>query len=204
MPVELLAIPIGHDIGSGQRIAHGIKRLLFHGRAQEHDQWCPLINMHDDALRNLIGADGVIDGLSLDQGRMVIGKTGNSLHEIYVVFSCVGEGQRVSHRLDFANDLGQGLILHQSHEIKHAVTAKIVFTMINQFVPRCGARFIEGITIQIENITHQFSDLPPHQLTTPTPLARMCAGRKYETHPLQYNEPAPACCEFHSSQIARA
>lgn len=85
MPIQRLAMVIGHDIGPGDSIIHCVKRWLIHDMGQKTGKSRPVIKPGYGAALNLIGTDCMIDGLQLLQGWMTGREARNLFFEIDVM-----------------------------------------------------------------------------------------------------------------------
>ena len=125
VPIQLLAIAVSHHIQAGECIAHGIKGGLFHCRTEEQDHRGPFVDMHHDALRDLVSANSVVCGAGFGECRVIIGQTGNGFQKIDIMFARVDKRQCVHDGFDFSNAFCKGVFAHQTYKVEHAVAAEV-------------------------------------------------------------------------------
>ena len=71
MPVQRLALAVGHDVRPCEVVARGKQRVLAHRRRKEGDEVRPFIDPQRNGLHDLVGADRVVHRLAQRQRRMI-------------------------------------------------------------------------------------------------------------------------------------
>jgi hypothetical protein len=114
----------------------------------------PFIQPHQQAVRDLVGADGLVRGLEQLQRRMVGREARNLLLEIDIMRALVGEGACVEDRGHLADRAAHRLGPHQALEIEHAVPREIRPATIHQSGPPGRAGPVQGVAIEVQDILH--------------------------------------------------
>ena len=75
--------------------------------ARKLDERRPRVDAADDAVRDLVGADGMVDRLHPPERRMIGREAGDIVVEVDVVTAAMGERVAFENRRDFADALPQ-------------------------------------------------------------------------------------------------
>ena len=157
VPVELLPVVVGHGVDATQRVRHRVQPRLPHRCRQEVDERLPLVDPGDDAPRDLVATDRVVDGGETPQGGMVRIEAFNLVDKVDVVLPGVGKGGGVEHGCNLGHRGLEHLGSDERVEAEHPDVAKLLATAHDQRLALQPNEFIEWPTVEVEDLSHDSS-----------------------------------------------
>ena len=122
MPVQRLAIIIGHNIGPGDSVIHGVERGLLHDMGQKTGKSGPVIKLGHGAALDLISTDCVIGGFKLSQGWMICCEAGNLLFKVDVMDTLMNKGLRRDHWFHPVERAFYGFRAQETREVEQSLS----------------------------------------------------------------------------------